>query len=285
MSHQDYFTRTNLRQKARSMLSEVEGFRKRHAQKLDPKRSALLVIDMQRYFLDESSGAFIAASGAIVPAIARLVDRFFEAGSPIVFTRHLNTDADAGMMSPWWHGDLIRPDDPLSEISLYFDTSKGVVLQKSQYDAFYRTGLEVMLRQKGVSQIVVCGVMTNLCCETTARSGFVRGFEVFFAIDGTATHDEGFHRATLLNLAYGFAVPVTMEEITLSFSEGTEGSRDSRKKANSTPSPPLVGGTFKSGGHPQAPGRRNPSPLFQQPDKARFKGSIERNRDSSLLHG
>ncbi len=217
MSHQSYFTEANLPQKARSILAELEGFRGRHSQKLDPKRSALLVIDMQRYFLDESSGAFIAASSAIVPGIIRLTDRFFEAGSPIIFTRHLNVAANAGMMSAWWHGDTIRPDDPLSEISPCFDTSKGVVLQKSQYDAFYRTGLEEMLWQKGVSQIVVCGVMTNLCCETTARSGFVRGFEVFFAIDGTATHDEAFHRATLLNLAYGFAVPVTMEEITLSF--------------------------------------------------------------------
>ncbi len=199
------------------MLAEVEGLRDRHAQKLDPRQSALLVIDMQRYFVDESSEAFLPASKAIIPDILKAIDCFSRAGSPIVFTRHLNTDANAGMMSAWWHGDLIRPDDPLSEISPCFDTSKGVVMQKSQYDAFYQTGLEEMLRQKGVSQIVVCGVMTNLCCETTARSGFMRGFEVFFAIDGTATHDEAFHRATLLNLAYGFAVPVTMEEISLSF--------------------------------------------------------------------
>ncbi|MCL0073039.1 isochorismatase family protein, partial [Dehalococcoidia bacterium] len=94
-----------------------------------------------------------------------------------------------------------------------FDLSQGVVIEKSQYDAFYETPLDEMLREKGVTQIVICGVMSHLCCETTARSAFVRGFEVFFTVDGTATYTEAFHRATLLNLAHGFAVPVLTHEI------------------------------------------------------------------------
>jgi len=61
--------------------------------------------------------------------------------------------------------------------------------------------------------VVICGVMTHLCCETTARSAFMRGFEVFFTVDGTATYTEAFHRASLLNLSHGFAVPVLVENI------------------------------------------------------------------------
>ncbi|MES0360330.1 MAG: isochorismatase family protein, partial [Anaerolineales bacterium] len=57
------------------------------------------------------------------------------------------------------------------------------------------------------------GVMTHLCCETTARSAFVRGFEVFFVIDGTATYNEDYHMATLLNLAHGFTTPVLTKEV------------------------------------------------------------------------
>jgi bifunctional isochorismate lyase / aryl carrier protein len=55
--------------------------------------------------------------------------------------------------------------------------------------------------------------MTHLCCETTARSAFTHGFEVFFTIDGTATYNERFHIATLLNLSHGFALAVLVEEV------------------------------------------------------------------------
>lgn len=115
-------------------------------------------------------------------------------------------------MATWWK-DLIRIEDPLSAIIPDFDFSNRFVLRKNQYDAFYKTSMEEILRRKRVSQIIVTGVMTHLCCETTARSAFVRGFEVFFTIDGTATYNQDHHLATLLNLAHGFATPVLAAEI------------------------------------------------------------------------
>jgi isochorismate hydrolase len=108
---------------------------------------------------------------------------------------------------------LLREDNPLSEIIDELDTSRGTILKKSQYDAFYETRLEDILREKKITQLVICGVMTNLCCETTARSAFVRGLNVFFTVDGTATYNEKFHLATLLNLSYGFAALVLVNEL------------------------------------------------------------------------
>ena len=55
--------------------------------------------------------------------------------------------------------------------------------------------------------------MANLCCESTARAAFMRGFEVFFTIDGTAANNKDFHMASLLNLSYGFAIPILTKEI------------------------------------------------------------------------
>jgi isochorismate hydrolase len=115
-------------------------------------------------------------------------------------------------MASWWN-DLIRIDNPQSAIIPEFDFSNKYVLRKSQYDAFYGTSLEDTLHKKGVSQVVVSGVMTHLCCETTARSAFVRGFEVFFIVDGTATYNEDHHLAALLNLSHGFATPILAAEI------------------------------------------------------------------------
>ena len=82
---------------------------------------------------------------------------------------------------------------------------EDMVVGKNTYSAFRNTRLEEQLREMGVEEVIVTGVMTNLCCETTAREAFVRGFRVFFSTDATATSDLELHEATLKNLAYGFA--------------------------------------------------------------------------------
>ena len=119
-------------------------------------------------------------------------------------------------MTRWWK-DSIASESPGGQLVPELDTSGGVILNKSQYDAFLGTPLEDILRSKGVRQVVICGVMTHLCCETTARSAFMRGFEVFFTVDGTATYTLAFHQAALLNLAHGFAVPMLVEEVLAAF--------------------------------------------------------------------
>lgn len=196
------------------MLENLKVFRDQHNFTLIPKHSALLVIDMQRYFAQKSSHAYIPSAISIIPKIKSLIKVYYKWELPVIFTRHLNTQENAKLMAKWW-GDLIKEDDPLSKIIPGLDLSRGIIVKKTQYDAFYETELEEILRKKGVSQVVVCGVMTQLCCETTARSAFMRGFEVFFTIDGTAAYNKEFHTSTLLNLSYGFAVPVLVEEILL----------------------------------------------------------------------
>jgi len=177
-----------------------------------PGATALLVVDMQGYFLEPESHAYLPSAEKIVPGLASLSMVFREAGLPVFFTRHLNTDENAGALGLWWN-DLIRTESPLSEITPALDTSLGTVIEKSQYDAFHGTGLEELLRGRGVTRVVVTGVATHLCCETTARSAFVRAFEVTFPVDGTATYDEEHHLATLLNLTHGFATAVFVEDL------------------------------------------------------------------------
>jgi nicotinamidase-related amidase len=177
-----------------------------------PGATALLVVDMQGYFLDPASHAYLRSAADIVPGLVSLSRAFWVSGLPVIFTRHLNTEEDAGALGLWWN-DLIRVEDPLSEIAPALDTSIGTVLEKSQYDAFHGTGLEETLRERSVKRVVVTGVATHLCCETTARSAFVRGFEVTFPVDGTATYDEQHHLATLLNLTHGFATTTRVRDL------------------------------------------------------------------------
>lgn len=207
-----YFTPAAIAEKARDMLASVERCRRRHDGPADLQKSALLVLDMQRYFLEEKSHAFIPSATAIVPGVVRLVETCAAAKLPVFFTRHVNTPADAGMMARWWD-DMIRDGDPLSDLISPFNTGREIVIGKQQYDAFYGTKLGELLRERDVGRVMITGVMTHLCCDTTARAAFVRGFEVSFVIDGTATYTEAFHRATVRNLAHGVAVPVLVEEL------------------------------------------------------------------------
>jgi len=211
-----YFTPETLSQKSRELLESLGDLRRRHVTIELSHSAALLVLDLQEYFLDPASHAYIPSAPSILPGVRSLLAAWSAHRMPVVFTRHVNTPRTAGRMGVWWR-DLIVPGSASSAISPALDTSVGVIVEKSQYDAFYATPLEDLLHRHSVTQVVICGVMTHLCCETTARSAFVRGFEVLFPVDGTATYQEAFHKATLLNLAHGFATPVLVEEILKRF--------------------------------------------------------------------
>jgi len=220
MQKEIYFKSESLHQKSMEMLKEVIDYRHRHANiTLQPGSAALLVLDMQEYFLLPDSHAFIPSAPPIIPGIQSLVSIFSSHDRPVIFTRHLNTVEDAGLMSVWWR-DLLQEDSLGSGIITGLDTSQGVILNKNQYDAFYQTSLSTILQKEKIRQVVITGVLTHLCCETTARSAFIRGYEVFFVVDGTATYTETFHRGSLLSLSHGFAVPILVDEILGAFKDG-----------------------------------------------------------------
>ncbi len=207
-----YFTPRTLESQALGLYRQVRRFSRDRRIVFRPRDAALLVLDMQGYFLVPASHAFIPSAPAIVHGISRLVDIFFSRARPVIFTQHSNTPADAGMMSVWWK-DLLTPQGEYYRVIPVFDLTRGQLIQKCQYDAFYQTDLEPVLHKEGIKQLVICGVMTHLCCETTARSAFMRGFEVFFPVDGTATYNLELHQASLLNLAHGFATVVLLDDI------------------------------------------------------------------------
>jgi nicotinamidase-related amidase len=114
----------------------------------------------------------------------------------------------------WWWNDMIIEGSPESEIHRDLaPLPHEKVILKHRYSAFYHTDLETILRCLKVEDLVICGVMTNLCCESTARDAFYRDFRVFFPADGTASVSEEMHVATLMNLAYGFAVISSVGDI------------------------------------------------------------------------
>ncbi|GMH28017.1 hypothetical protein Nepgr_029860 [Nepenthes gracilis] len=181
----------------------------------DPKISALLIIDMQNYFS--------SIAKPIIPSIQTTINLCRRAGIPVIYTRHSHkSPADYGMLGEWWNDDLVL--DGTFEAELMAEVNPGdddLVVEKSTYSAFRNTGLEERLLEMGVKEVIVTGVMTNLCCETSAREAFVRGFRVFFSTDATATSSLELHEATLKNMAYGFAYLVDCHRLQEAFSGKT----------------------------------------------------------------
>ena len=213
-----YFTDEYITAESRDLIKEVISYSGRRSFVPDKKHIALLVVDMQNYFLLPDEHAYIPSAPAIIPNIIGIMEACHEQGIPVFMSRHMNTPEDAGMMGVRWK-ELISEKDPRSEIHPDILKTGGTIINKTQFDAFYGTKLETELRDAGIRQLIITGVMTNLCCETTARSAFVRGLEVVMPVDATATYNLEFHLATLLNLAYIFSAPL-MSKTLISFING-----------------------------------------------------------------
>src|SRR5207237_8657086 len=84
---------------------------------------------------------------------------------------------------------------------------------KHKFDAFFETDLDAILRFHHVDTVIVTGTATNACCESTARSAFMRDYKVVFPSDANATFDEAMHRATLVNIDLLFGRVLTTEEM------------------------------------------------------------------------
>lgn len=170
------------------------------------------MIDLQRYFTSPESGAFLPASEAIIPRVLGLVEAFRERGRPVLFTRHAHRRGEEGLMAVWWR-QTIRDSDPLSRIDPRVGPAGSPVIRKTRYSAFVGTGLGARLRRAGVETVCVSGVMTHLCCESTARDAFMRDFQVVFLMDATATETEELHISSLRALADGFAEVMSCSEL------------------------------------------------------------------------
>jgi ureidoacrylate peracid hydrolase len=210
-----YVTPETIDVKSKDWLKKISNFNQ-HKMQINRKKSALLVIDMQRFFLDPASPSFTCGGLAILPALKHLVNTFREADLPVIYTCHVHhpDHMDSGIMAWWWKGMCIE-GSPESNVHDSIAPLPGEkVIFKHRYSAFYNTDLETILRCLKVEDLVISGIMTNMCCESTARDAYYRDYRVFFPADGTGSINEEMHMASLLNLAFGFAYITTIKQIS-----------------------------------------------------------------------
>lgn len=185
------------------------------------QKAALLIVDMQEFFLNPKSHAYLPAAEVIIEPIKRLQNEFKKNNRIVIFTKYgLEAKSkDPSIMDKWW-GDSLKITDPLAKIDPRFELKDAVVLEKTTYDCFKDTTLYNLLVENNCKQIIIAGVATHLCCETTARSAFCNDFEVFLPIDSLASYTEELHLNTLKAASHGFGIPITSNELLESINNG-----------------------------------------------------------------
>ena len=185
-------------------------------QKVHPDHTALVVIDVQNDFcapggMMDREGNDLSAVQDMAAALPRLIAEARLAGALVVFVRNVySTESNCYLSDVWleqasrqrkgsytvapvcapgsWEGDFYGDVQPLPE---------EPIVTKHRFSAFHNSDLETVLRTRSIRTVVLAGVASNVCVETTAREAFVRDYYVVFLSDGTATYSRPAHEATL----------------------------------------------------------------------------------------
>jgi len=200
-------------------------------EKVDPRHAALILVDVQNDFCAEGGamhreGRDLTLVKAMIPRLERLLEAARATQVRCVWIRcAYNTGANHNLSEVWleqarrrrngayvsypvcepgeWNGDFFqvkpRPDE--------------VIVTKHRYGAFEGTDLDLVLRSHGIRTVIMTGVATNVCVETTARQAFLKDYYVVFTSDCSATFTQASHDATLANIDQFFGEVVSSEQV------------------------------------------------------------------------
>ncbi len=178
---------------------------------------ALLVIDAQRFFLDPLSPAALPVAQAVTPRLGEAVHRAARAGISVAATRHAHrADSDPFPFLSIWHKRLLE-SDPLAALHPALESVltplAAPVFTKDTYSAFEGTDLCEWLRERAVRVLLLAGVTSHLCVETTARHALCLGFFPVVLADACAAWTETQHVRLLAAMADGVGGATTLEEL------------------------------------------------------------------------
>lgn len=180
----------------------------------DPHRAALLVHDMQDYFLD-----FYDHQTAPVPRLFAHVQRLIQlarnTGMPVYYTAQLvqQTPIERGLLTDMWGPGLTAYPGREAIYAAIAPKPGDRVLDKWRYSAFQRSDLEILLNRQGRHQLVICGVYAHIGCLMTASEAFMRDIQPFFVADALADFSEQKHKMALEYVAQCCGKVVLTEEL------------------------------------------------------------------------
>src|SRR6266478_7477736 len=209
-----------------------------HIDVIDPKKTAMIVVDMQNDFVASGAAMETPAARQIVPKIAEALRICRDAGIKIIDTAHVHRrdGCDMGLFDDL-HPPIANRDalvDGTPGVEVYPDLAPAPgehVIKKHRYSGFFGTDLDIILQEWGIDTVIISGTTTENCCHATARDAMFRNYRVVFLSDATATYDypdRGFgsmpnadvHHATLVILAASTAHVMPVADLAARVARG-----------------------------------------------------------------
>jgi ureidoacrylate peracid hydrolase len=203
---------------------------------LQSSNTALIVVDVQNDFC-HNEGVFSKYREAdlnevqiAVKNLSSLISKCREFEIPIIFIRTIHspwTNSSSWLKRMKGSAEKMRICPPDEFGSQFFEVGpqeNDCIVTKHRYSAFVGTDLNLILRSKGIENIIMTGVATNVCVETTARDGYNRDYNVVFVEDCCGAYDEEEHAATLNNIRKFFGTVVTSGSLIENFVHSTASS-------------------------------------------------------------
>ena len=194
---------------------------------LDPRTSALVIVDMQNTFCLPGAPGEVPEAREIVPAINDLAARMRDLGVPVIWMLHTNSQSDG--VSDWevFFNHVVRNPDVKKRMvdSLAPENQKvwddliveeqDTVIIKNRYSALAHgsSNLERVLRSRGIDTVLVGGTKTNVCCDSTARDAMMLDFKSVMISDCCAASSDDEHLASLETFIQQFGDVMTSEEV------------------------------------------------------------------------
>ncbi|MGK6311937.1 isochorismatase family protein [Neorhizobium sp. DT-125] len=187
--------------------------------RLDAKKTALVVIDMQKAFVTEGAPIEVPLARGIIPNINRLADALRNAGGTVAWVTTALTDAHGA--HPWtvFYDHFTTPEFARSHLAAMTEGSElhgladgldmrpeDLQVSKDRFSCFIQgaSPLDGILREKGIDTVVIAGTLTNRCCESSARDAMMIGYKVVFVEDANAAVTDDEHVWALINIASAF---------------------------------------------------------------------------------
>lgn len=195
---------------------------------LDPKRTALVIIDMQSAFVEAGSPAEVPASRGIVPPINRLAAEARKLGVTVIWVTHANIHTALGSDWDMFFGNFVAADVRQRTIESLAPTAPGqkvwrdmgvdprdIHVVKNRYSALIpgSSNLERILRGLKIENVLVTGTKTNVCCEATGRDAMMMDFRVVMVSDCLAALSDDEHRASLETFIQQFGDVMKSDEV------------------------------------------------------------------------
>ncbi|TCM96403.1 nicotinamidase-related amidase [Paenibacillus sp. BK033] len=191
-------------------------------QRLEQKNAAVIVVDVQNDYCHPKgaiakTGIDVSAAGEMIPDLQALLDAAREHGIPVIF---LQTNHEKATDSEVWLSRFEDGVNPIchtgswgAEFFVVSPKETDIIVKKHRYSGFIHTRLETVLQTLKIETLIMTGVSTNLCVESTARDGFMRDYHIILMKDACAAFSQEEHDMTVKTVDAYFGMAASTNDV------------------------------------------------------------------------